>query len=239
MRLKYDLHIHTALSPCSHKDMTPNNIVNMAIINQLDIISITDHNSCKNLEVIINLAKKQPIIIIPGMEIETREEIHVLCYFFDLESVYIMQNIVYEHLPNIDNKSKVFGDQLLFDEQDEIIGNETRLLLTATSLSLEQVLYHTNRLNGIMIPAHIDRPSYSIISNLGMIPQSLDISTIEISRFVNKKTYKELYKEYNIIQSSDAHDLGYIGICQNDLDVENKDIFHILNVLKCQKQNNK
>lgn len=232
MRICYDFHIHSALSPCGQNDMTPNNIVNMALLNNLDAIAITDHNCCKNVKSIIDVAEGQPIIVIPGMEIETKEEIHVVCLFSDIYSVYSMQNIIESKSIKLKNKPNIFGEQLILNEEDDVIGKEERLLLSSIDLSINQILQYTNQFNGVMIPAHIDRPSYSIISNLGMIPNDLEVRTLEISRYADSSEYVDRYNEYNVIQCSDAHELGFIGICENKLEVPNFDINTIIQSLK-------
>jgi hypothetical protein len=231
MKLKYDLHIHTALSPCADNSMTPNNIVNMALLNELDVIAITDHNTCENVEPVMQLARESELIVIPGMEIETREEIHVVCLFPDIESAYKMQELVYQKLPPLHNQSKIFGEQLLMNTEDDIIGKMDRLLVQATELSLNELFKQIQSLKGAFIPAHIDRPSYSIISNLGMIPSNLQIPTLEISRHTQYDSYKKNYPNYVILQSSDSHDLGFIGICKQQLEVENKSIQGILDAI--------
>ncbi len=232
MKLYYDFHIHTALSPCGEDSMTPNNIVNMSLINELDAIAITDHNSAENVEAVMKVAKGKDIIVVPGIEIETKEEIHVVGLFPDIESVYNVQSKLYSKLPYIKNKSTVFGHQYVLDENDDIIKELDKLLLTSVAMSLNEVidLIHDN--NGIAIPAHIDRPSYSILANIGFIPDDLNTSILEISRFSNLDTYRQKYKEYHIIQSSDAHELGYIGIKKNSLEVNEKNIESIFNALK-------
>lgn len=232
MKLTYDFHIHTGLSPCGNNDMTPNNIVNMAMLNELDVIAITDHNSCENVESIIEVAKDTNLIIIPGMEIETREEIHIVCLFETLKDAYIVQKEVYANLPKMKNKTKIFGEQLLFDKEDEIIGNVDRLLSFATSLSIDDVFDLTMVNNGVAIPAHIDRPSYSVISNLGMIPENINFKTLEISQYADYDEYETKYYNYKLIQSSDAHDLGYIGICNRQIEVKNKSIQAIISSLR-------
>ncbi|MCT4542499.1 MAG: PHP domain-containing protein [Vallitalea sp.] len=232
MKLYYDFHIHTALSPCADNSMTPNNIVNMALLNELDAIAITDHNTAENVEAVMEVAKEKDIIVIPGMEIETKEEIHILGLFLDLESVYNVQNKVYSMLPTIKNKSNIFGSQLILDKNDNIVKELDRILLTATTLSLNQVVDLIKNNNGIAIPAHIDRPSYSILSNLGIIPPDLGTLTLEISRFSKLDKYRKKYNNYIIVQSSDAHELGYIGITKNELEVESKSIQSIFKSLQ-------
>ncbi|PKM93361.1 MAG: phosphoesterase [Firmicutes bacterium HGW-Firmicutes-1] len=224
MKLSYDFHIHTALSPCGENTMTPNNIVNMALLNGLDVIAISDHNTCQNVEAVMQVAKGTKLLVIPGMEIETKEEIHIVCLFQDLKTAYEMQNCIFNKLPSIQNKDQIFGEQLLFNSEDDIIGRMDRLLVQATELSLNEVLKLVQEHHGAFIPAHIDRPSYSIISNLGMIPSNLNLPTLEISRHADYEAYVKQYSNYSILQSSDAHELGFIGICNRQIEVNTKSI---------------
>lgn len=219
MNVKYDFHIHTALSSCALEEMSPNNIVNMAIVSELDAIAITDHNSCENVEAVMAVAKELGLVVIPGMEVETREEIHVVCLFETVQACKKMQAIVYEHLPKRKNKPSVLGQQFIFDVKDNIIAQEERLLSFATTLSLEDLVQQTNNLGGVAVPAHIDRPSYSVISNLGFIPPNLAVQCLEISQYAQYNIYKDNYKEHTLLQSSDAHELGFIGICMQELQI--------------------
>jgi len=235
MRIAVDLHIHSALSPCGEDDMTPNNIVNMAVLKELDVIAITDHNSAENVESALQCARDKDIVVIPGMEIETREEIHVVCFFPDLETVLKMQHIVYEALPDLKNREDIFGKQLIMDSNDDIKGRVDRLLLTATSLSLEDVHKTAHDLGGIMIPAHVDRDSYSVLSNLGMIPEYLDLKYLEISRTCDLiKLTEEIpeLKKYRFIRSSDAHTLGDIFERESLMEVDEKSINGLLRQLR-------
>lgn len=236
MKICYDFHIHTALSPCGHEDMTPNNIVNMALMNELDAIAITDHNTCENVAAVMKVAEGTGLLVLPGMEVESREEIHVVCLFSALEDVYNMQNTVYSNLPEMRNKAKIFGRQSVIDENDDEVKVLDKLLSFATQLSLEEIVELAQQNNGVAIPAHIDRPSYSVISNLGLIPVNLRVTTLEVSRFASKKEYEEKYPNYQIIQSSDAHELGFIGAAKGTLDVTTKAIASILDVFKYLKQ---
>ena len=234
MKCYYDFHIHSCLSPCALEEMTPNNIVNMALLCGLNVIAVTDHNAAENIEAVLKVSKDKDILVIPGMEIETREEIHVVVLLPTLESLNSMNKIVVESLPKICNKSSVFGEQLILDENDDEKGINERLLLTATSLSIEDVFEATNRLEGVAIPAHIDRPSYSIISNLGWIPENLGVSTIEISKYGDLDKMKEKFNGYKVIQSSDAHELEHIFDKNNYIEVEEVKIQNIINYLKNQ-----
>ncbi|HHY78731.1 MAG TPA: PHP domain-containing protein, partial [Clostridiales bacterium] len=161
MKFAYDLHIHSALSPCGDEDMTPNNIVNMALLKGLDLIAVTDHNSGKNLPAVMEVGKRQGLMVVPGIEVQTREEVHILCYFKNLQSALKLDEIIYNCLPDIDNNEEIFGRQLIFDSQDQVIGKIDKLLLSSSALSVNDVFVLTKGLGGICIPAHVDRPAYS------------------------------------------------------------------------------
>lgn len=209
MKLYYDLHIHSALSPCGDSDMTPNNIVNMSIIKGLDIIAVTDHNSCGNVRAVIEAAGDR-LLVIPGMEVETSEEVHITCYFKTVDDAEKMWAEVKKNYSGIKNKEEIFGEQLYMDSQDNIIGKEENLLVTATKLSIHEVFSLVRSLGGIAVAAHIDRSSYSVISNLGFIPPELDIKTIEITP-KNREKLENDYKKYKILSNSDAHYLEDIS----------------------------
>lgn len=223
MKFAVDFHIHSVLSPCGDDDMTPNNIVNMAILKGLDIIALTDHNSCKNLPAVMEVAKKQGLMVIPGMEVQTKEEVHVLCLFKDLNSAMKFDEIVYDCLPGIVNNEEVFGKQLIMNSQDIVIGKEEKLLISSCSLSIDDVFILVKGLGGFCIPAHVDRIGYSIIANLGFIPPSLNIKTVEFSKKESPENIiiKFPYlKKYNYIVSSDAHYLWDISEREFFIDIE-------------------
>jgi len=208
MKLSYDLHIHTALSPCADNDMTPNNIVNMACLKGLDIIAVTDHNSAENVEAVIKCSHKKNLVVVPGMEVMSSEEVHVLCLFATLEKVLEFQEIVYNSLPPIPNRPDIFGQQIIFNEKDHITGYVDTLLLASAGLSIEDVFNHTIRLGGAAIPAHVDKSSYSMISNLGTIPEELEVKYLEISRNCTETEFKSSHpnlSKYEFLKSSDAH----------------------------------
>ena len=232
MEINYDLHLHTALSPCALEEMTPNNLVNMSLISGLDVIAVTDHNSCENVAAVMKVAEGTGLIVIPGLEVETMEEIHVVCLFETIEQANQLQDDVYRHLPPRRNNAKIFGEQLLLDESDEEVGRVDRLLSFATGISIDQLVDKVRTIGGVCIPAHVDRPSYSIISNLGMLPEHLSLPVLEISRFSNPLDYQESYPSHMLIQSSDAHELGFVGICEKKLVVAEKSIKGVLEVLR-------
>jgi len=201
--------------------MTPNDIVGMAILNDLDIIAVTDHNSFSNAASVIKAAQNanaqtgKNLIVLPGAEISTVEEVHVVCLFPDIESALNFENELRPHYPSISNRSDIFGNQLIFDENDRIIGNEDRMLIAPTTVSFDELHSLTNKHNGAFIPAHIDRASFSVLSNLGFLPPHLTINTIEVSNagaeqgFITQNA--DTYKHNKIIISSDAHQLWMIN----------------------------
>lgn len=220
MKLYYDLHIHSALSPCGDEDMTPNNIVNMAYIKGLDIISVTDHNSCKNVRAVMEAAKGV-IKVVPGMEVTTSEEVHVLCYFPDVDAAEDMSDFIRANMQGIKNQPEIFGKQLVMDAQDEIVGEEDELLVNAVNLDIYEVSAETKKRGGLFIPAHIDKSSYSITSNLGFLPPDLYVDGLEITaRGIEK--YGQMYVEYGIITDSDAHYLENISEQERFISGENK-----------------
>lgn len=213
MKYAVDLHIHSALSPCADKDMTPNNIVNMALLKELDIIAVCDHNSAGNAEAVCKCSAGRNLLAVPAMEIETSEEVHLVCLLPDAAAALRLQERIYAALPDKANREDIFGSQYIMDAEDNITGSLNKLLVTATSLSIQEVFGLAACLGGVVIPAHIDRSSYSVISNLGFIPEDLGINYVEFSKncdtveFLRKNPYLEKYK---FIRSSDAHSLGDI-----------------------------
>ena len=240
MNVAYDLHIHSSLSPCADNDMTPNNIVNMSILKGLDVIAITDHNSCANVHAVLKCAQNTSLLVIPGMELETAEEIHVVCLFPDIEKAKMMQNLVYSRLPNIRNKENIFGEQLILNEFDELISKEDRLLLISTSITINEVFQIVNQqLSGIAIPAHIDRQANSILSSFGIMPEDIVIECVEISdknaeNIVLAKDSK--INNMKKIYSSDAHYLWNIHEREWFIDVESLTIENVISALRRQKK---
>lgn len=226
----YDFHIHSALSPCGDADMTPNNIVNMAAISGLSAIAISDHNTVGNARAAMKVGESVGVTVIPGMEIETSEEVHILTLYPSIEAAEEAARVVYESLPPIKNRPEIFGEQVFMDEADNILGYEERLLISPTNLSINQVFDLVKSAGGLFIPAHVDRHSYSVLTNLGFIPDDLDIKAIEVSKMTaDLSAYLAARPElsrYKILRSSDAHYLQDISPAENTLDLKNVwDIF--------------
>lgn len=234
MKYYYDLHIHSGLSPCASNDMTPNNIINMAKLKELDIISVTDHNSIANVFPIYELGKEQDILVIPGIEIETIEGVHVLCYFEKLEEMSRFYNQIKTRLPNEKNIPEVIGDQLIFNTDDEIIDTIDYLLIGSLNISLNELVDLVNQFKGIVILAHINKPANSIIANLGFINNELNINGIEIfKKELNLDNNLSAYTEkYITIYNSDAHYLGDISEKGESLELDSKTVKAFFNYLR-------
>jgi len=207
-RYYYDFHIHSCLSPCADNDMTPNNIVGMATLAGLNILALTDHNTCKNCPAFFAAAKKQGIIPIAGMELTTAEDIHVVCLFERLEDAMAFGEAVDALRIRIPNRVDIFGDQLLVDENDEIIGTEPDLLSNATSLMIDDVPPLVKQYRGICFPAHVDREANGILSTLGTFPETPVFTVAEFHDGEKREAYAEKHpqlKEMITVIGSDAH----------------------------------
>lgn len=208
MKLYYDLHIHSCLSPCADMDMTPGNICAMARLNGLDIIAVTDHQSAGNLEAVAACALREGLMLLPGLEVCTKEEVHLLCYFDSVKAAQEMSTYCGRHLPNISNCPEFFGEQAYVNAQDEIIGHEEKLLLMALDRSLQEVCQMARSLGGVPVPAHINRGSNGLLTALGMIPAEEKFTALEVCENLPLKA--EVCRFY-ILHSSDAHTLGNIA----------------------------
>ncbi len=240
MRLSCDLHIHTALSPCSDNDMSPGNIVGMAKLKGLDVIAITDHQRCGNVLPAMEIAKEYGLTVIPGMELETVEEIHFICLFPSLDKALSFESIVKSRMPVIRNREDIFGEEWFFDNKDERIGKEENLLLLSSSISYTEAFSMVENLGGICYPAHVDRDSYSVLSSFGVIPPEYQHHILEISTKCDEKTFLHNHPElhqYRFLRSSDAHSLP--AILEPGMMVEiaqyrpdENTISHIINALR-------
>ena len=171
----YDFHIHSCLSPCGDMDMTPNNIVNMAALLGLNAIAVSDHNTVGNVKACMEVAKEVGITVIPGMEVETEEEVHILTLYPTLDAAEAAAAEVYKKLPDIKNRPEIFGEQAFMDKDDNITGYEEKLLISPARMSMNYLFDVVKSVGGIYIPAHVDRHSYSVLTNLGFIPDDIDI----------------------------------------------------------------
>ena len=212
--LSYDLHIHSCLSPCGDDDMTPGNIVGMAAIKGLDVIAVTDHNSCKNCPAVMKLAEQYGILVIPGMELTTAEEVHAVCLFPELSAALEFDRFVYEKLIKFPNREDIFGKQQIMNEEDICIGIEPNLLINSTSLSFDELWdIVAGQYGGIMIPAHIDKNANSLLSNLGFVPPESQFRTVELhdmEKLSKLQKSNPYLTQCRTICNSDAHYLEHI-----------------------------
>jgi PHP family Zn ribbon phosphoesterase len=206
-----DLHIHTCLSPCTELDMSPREILASAQKKGIDIIGICDHNSSENSLALVKAARKTPVGVIPGLEVTSQEEVHVLALFDTVERALKLQEQVYENLPG-ENDEEAFGRQVIVNEKEEVEGFSNKLLIGATTIPLEEVIRLIHSFGGIAIASHIDREAFSIIGQLGFIPKNLALDALEISpRMSFEQAVKTYAYDYPITCSSDAHYPDDIG----------------------------
>jgi 3',5'-nucleoside bisphosphate phosphatase len=217
-----DLHIHTCLSPCAELDMHPSAIVRKALEKKIDVIAICDHNASENAGYVINAAKGTPLVVLPGMEVTSMEEVHMIALFENLEALQTLQKTVYENLAG-KNDEDVFGVQAVVNELGEVEGFNPRLLIGATGLSLNRLVDAVHGLGGLAVPSHIDREMFGLLGQLGFVPPDAAFDALEIYARTGIKKARELYPElsgHTFITSSDAHYISDIGSSPTGLFLE-------------------
>lgn len=205
-----DLHVHTVLSPCAEVEMIPPLIVREARNHSIDIIAITDHNASANVRAVQKAADGTGLTVLPGMEVQTREDVHLLCLFASLSDLEAWQQEVDLSLPDELNQPEHLGEQFIVDESGEFIRTEPRLLLTSTKFTIEEALQRVNYLNGMVIPAHVNRSTYGLLPTLGFLPDSWHVPALEISRHITPEALHEKFpssKNHPLIQGGDVHRL--------------------------------
>lgn len=209
-----DLHIHTCLSPCADLSMTPRDIVEKAASLGINIIAVCDHNSAENVSVTRDLGREKGIYVVAGIEINSSEEVHLLGLFRDLDDAFKMQSVIYDNLQPGENDEDAFGMQVVVNEVNEVLGFNKRLLIGATSMSVNSVVDLIHGFNGLAVASHIDRDGYGIIARLGFIPPDLQLDALEISSRTKPDEARTKFRSYRYlpwISSSDAHCLDDIG----------------------------
>ncbi|NWF64756.1 MAG: PHP domain-containing protein [Chloroflexi bacterium] len=206
-----DLHVHTVLSPCAEVEMIPPLIVREALKRRINIIAITDHNASANVPAVQKAADGTGLTVLPGMEIQSHEDVHLLCLFASLADLETWQRQVDLSLPDELNPADHLGEQFIVDEQGEFIRSEPRLLLTATEFSIEEIMERVNKLNGIVIPAHVDRSLYGLFPTLGFLADWWRFPALEISRHITPEILHKKFpssRNHALIQSGDVHRLN-------------------------------
>lgn len=213
-----ELHIHTVLSPCAGVEMIPPLIVRKAVELGINLIAITDHNASENVQAVIQAAQGENLVVLPGMEIQTEEEVHSICLFDTVDQLKEFQQVVDRKLPKIENNPKFFGEQFIVDKTGDFIRRKDQLLITSVNLSLEKAFHIVTDLGGLFIPAHVNRQAFGLFYHLGFIPPDIPFPALEISRHITKEeavqTYPDLIR-YPLIQSGDVHYLDdFLGANQ-------------------------
>lgn len=222
MRYTYDLHNHSCLSPCADNDNTPNNIAGMAYLSGIKIVALTDHNSAKNCPAFYEAAERYGIVPIAGMELTTSEDIHLVCLFENIDSALNFDRYLQERRVLFKNRADIFGEQLIMNGKDEVIGEDEHLLSNATTISLDEAPELIKSYGGVCYPAHIDRDANGIIAILGTVPPTPDFNAYEMRDGNRISEYKEKYglSDKLIIVSSDSHYLTDINETNNFFELE-------------------
>ncbi|MDC0584256.1 PHP domain-containing protein [Bacteroidales bacterium] len=220
---KADLHVHTLLSPCGHLEMSPRNLILRAAELGLEIIAITDHNTVKHCELVAELAKDHNIMVIPGCETTTSEEVHCLSYFETIEIAQQYEDFLNDNYLKLPNDSKHFGYQVVLDKDENIIEEVDHALIMATDLSISDVATKTHELGGVFIPAHIERPGYGLLRQLGFVPDDLEYDALEISYRSSIEKFKQqnpTLADKTMISNSDSHHPEHLARAYNMLRME-------------------
>jgi 3',5'-nucleoside bisphosphate phosphatase len=220
MSKHYDLHIHSKLSPCASDEMTVNNIINMAKICGLDIISVCDHNSMRQQLMLSQLASRQGIEYWFGTEVSTAEGVHVLCYFFVAEVVNQFQQFISEHQLPITNNINYFGHQWIYDQDDQIVAEEPTLLISELTCTINEVIDKVHQLNGKCVAAHLYHVNHGLLRVLGLIPSDLMLDGVEVVNWEQEQRFRLEYpqlKDWPVLINSDAHQLIDIKEDSDDL----------------------
>jgi PHP family Zn ribbon phosphoesterase len=234
-RFEADLHIHTCLSPCGESTMSPRRIVKQAKLKGLNVIGICDHNSAENVACAKKVGEKEGLAVIGGMEVTSQEEVHILALFDEDKELFELADIIYQNLPGV-NDENFFGKQLVVNENDEVIGMNSRLLIGATVIPLHKLVDRIHSLSGLAIASHIDRTGFSIIGQLGFIPEGLELDALEVSpRLSLEKAQSEYGKTFNLplVTFSDAHTLEDVGKSRTCLLIEEARVKEIRKALLC------
>lgn len=234
MQLTFDLHLHSCLSPCGGEDMTPANLAGMCALAGLEVVALTDHNTCGNCAAFCASAEAYGLLALPGMELTTAEEVHVVCLFPGLEPADAFAAQVYRRLPDLPNDVRIFGPQIRMDASDGVLGEEPRMLAGASGIGVYDAADLAASFGGVAFPAHIDRPSFSLLSNLGLWDGAMGFPLAEVSRacppdFLARRPD---LAGVRTICASDAHYLDQIMDAHQTMEVPARTAEAVLNWLR-------
>jgi 3',5'-nucleoside bisphosphate phosphatase len=231
-----ELHSHTVLSPCAEVEMIPPLIVPAALEKGINLLAVTDHNASANVIAVQQAAREAGMVVLPGMEVQTREEVHLLCLFDTLEQLEAWQQVVDDHLPDLENDIEHFGEQFVVDAEGDFVRRELRLLLTSTDLTLEEAIRAVNAIDGLAIPAHVDRKANGLLALLGFVPTQVTVEALELSRHISIDVAPLRYPQirgYPLVQDGDAHRLNeFLGV--NEFVIESPTITELKMALRHQ-----
>jgi anti-sigma regulatory factor (Ser/Thr protein kinase) len=207
-----DTHVHTCLSPCGELDMHPAALVEAGIEAGLDAVAVCDHNSAENVAAVQRAGRAKGLAVIPGMEVTSEEEVHVVALLPDTEAALALQSRVQRALPG-KNDPDAFGMQVIANEHAEVLGFDEHLLIAATTLGIDAVVDGIHALGGLAVAAHVDREGFGIIGQLGMIPPGLPLDALEVSTRTPMNVARSNYgaAALPLICSSDAHQPDRVG----------------------------
>lgn len=222
MLIHYDFHIHSALSPCAEMEMTPHSIVGMAAVKGLQAIAITDHNSIENVRAAMRVGDAYDVVVLPGIEVQTKEDVHILCLFAEWDQLENFYASLEPYRIRVMHQPDKFGRQVIFTEEDVEVGDLEFSLYFSYSIGLSALYGLVEDNEGAFVPAHVDRQSFSVVSNLGFVPFDLPIQTIEYSNKCDVEAFQAanpLLRKYKVLIDSDAHQLEDINEPVHTLDV--------------------
>ena len=223
-RFYYDLHLHSCLSPCADNDNTPRNLAGVGKLAGLQLMALTDHNTCRNCPAFFEAAAEMGIIPVAGMELTTAEDIHMVCLFPTLSDALAFDEEIDTRRVRIKNRPDIFGEQLLTDAADNVLGVEEHLLSNATGVSLDESVPLAAKYHGVCYPAHIDREANGILAVLGMLPDTPRFSCVELHDGEKEPPLRaKMTLPQTVIISSDAHYLWDIRDKANTLELADGD----------------
>jgi len=224
MKFRYDLHVHSVLSACASRDNDLINVVNMARVCGIEVLAITDHNSGANVKSALEIARRNGVLLIPGIEVTTAEDVHVLCYFRDIKELKAFSAFLEKLMPRYPLVELLYYPQVIEDASGEETGRVKNLLGVGVDLSIYEVVEEVRKWGGVCVPAHIDRKGGGIIGTLGAIPDDLGFTAVEVTKNCSEQLRTELEEHFLVLTNSDAHCLESIAANKNFIEMKSKSI---------------